>query len=130
MSATPDDTIRYRMERAKQTIIGADVLAEEHLWNGCANRVYYACFYAVSALMARDGASTSKHTGVRSFLNQHYVRMGRLDRDLGDFYNALFDTRLDGDYEDLLTFDEEKVRPLIVEARRFIARIEELLQVS
>jgi uncharacterized protein (UPF0332 family) len=128
MSATPDDTIRYRIERAKQTIIEADVLAGEHLWNGCANRVYYTCFYAVSALMARDGVSTSKHTGVRGFLNQHYVRMGRINRGLGDFYNALFDTRLDGDYEDLLTFDEEKVRPLIAEARRFIARIEELLK--
>lgn len=56
------------------------------------------------------------------------MKIGRIDRGLGDFYyNALFDTRLDGDYEDQLTLEEEKVRPLITEARRFVARVEELL---
>jgi uncharacterized protein (UPF0332 family) len=80
--------------------------------------------------MERDGVRTKKHTGVRSFLNQYYIRSGYIEQDLGDFYNALFDTRLDGDYEDLLTFEEEKIRPLIAEARRFVAQIEELVQAS
>jgi uncharacterized protein (UPF0332 family) len=113
-----------------RSVADADLLAEAGSWNGCANRRYYACFYAASALMARDGISTSKHTGVRSFLNQHYVRTGRVAQGLGDFYNALFDTRLDGDYEDLLAFDEQQVRPLISDAKRFVARVEELPQAA
>lgn len=78
--------------------------------------------------MARDGESSSKHTGVRSFLNQRYIRTGRIEPGLGKFYNALFDMRLDGDYEDFVAFDDEKIRPLIDEVRRFVARVEEVLQ--
>ncbi len=40
----------------------------------------------------------------------------------------LFDMRLDGDYEDFVAFDDEKIRPLIDEVRRFVARVEEVLQ--
>ncbi|MCA1670627.1 MAG: HEPN domain-containing protein [Thermomicrobia bacterium] len=115
------------MERARQSLADAEMLAQAGSWNSCVNRLYYACFYATSALIERDGATVKKHTGVRSFLNQCYVRTARIEQGLGDFYNGLFDTRLDGDYEDLIAFEDEKVRPLIVEARRFVASIESLL---
>ena len=128
MTMTPADLVRFRMERATKTLEEADVLAQAGSWNGCTNRLYYACFYAVSAIMVHDGESSSKHTGVRGFLNHQYIRTGRLEPDFGKFYNALFDMRLDGDYEDFVVFDEEKVRPLITEARQFVARVEELLQ--
>ncbi len=85
MSATPEGAVRYRMERAQQSLAEADLLAEGIFWNGCANRVYYACFYAVTALMMHDGSSMSKHTGVRGFLNRQYVRTGRIEHDLRPF---------------------------------------------
>lgn len=128
MSMTPADLIHSRIARATESLEEADVLAGTYHWNGCVNRLYYACFYAVSALMARDGVSSSKHTGVRSFLNQQYIRTGCIEPDLGKFFNTLFDMRLDGDYEGFVAFDDEKVRPIIVEARRFVARVEELLR--
>lgn len=78
--------------------------------------------------MAHDGESSSKHAGVRSYLNQQYIRSGRLEPDLGKFYNTLFDLRLDGDYEDFTAFDEQKVRPLIAVARKFVARVESLIE--
>ena len=130
MSITPADLVRFRMERAAESLEEADLLGQAHRWNGCTNRLYYACFYAVSAIMARDGESSSKHRGVRSFLNQRYISTGRLEPDFGKFYNALFDMRLDGDYEDFFAFDDEKVRPLIDEAQRFVARVAEILQSS
>lgn len=124
------DVVRYRIERARQSLVDAEMLAQAGSWNSCVNRLDYACFYATSALMERDGATAKKHTGVRGFLNQRYVRTARIEQGLGDFYNELFDTRLDGDYEDLIAFDDEKVRPLIDETQRFVARVEELLQSS
>lgn len=50
------------------------------------------------------------------------------DAGAGGIVDGLFDTRLDGDYEDLIAFDDEKVRPLIGQARRFVASIESPLQ--
>ncbi len=57
------DLIRYRLARARETLEDAHILAEVKHWNACVNRLYYACFYAVSALLMQRGLSSSKHTG-------------------------------------------------------------------
>jgi len=48
---------------------------EKH-WNACANRLYYACYYAVTALLARKELASSKHTGVKALFNHHFVKAG------------------------------------------------------
>ena len=68
-----EDLIAYRLMRAHETLEDACILANEERWNACVNRLYYACFYAVSALLLTDGLSSSKHTGVRSLFNRYYV---------------------------------------------------------
>jgi len=42
--------VKYRLERANRTLIEAIGNAEQRFWHAAANRFYYACFYAVSAL--------------------------------------------------------------------------------
>jgi uncharacterized protein (UPF0332 family) len=61
--------IHYRLERAQESLDDARLLADADRWNACVNRLYYSCFYAVSALLVRDGLSSSRHTGVRSLLS-------------------------------------------------------------
>jgi uncharacterized protein (UPF0332 family) len=74
--------------------------------DGCVNRLYYACFYAVSGLLLQDGLSASKHTGVRSLFNRHYVRTGKVPKELAPIYNDLFERRQEGDYMDFVDFEE------------------------
>ena len=76
------DLVLYRMTRANETLEDARILANAGRWNACVNRLYYACFYAVSALLVRHGLSSSKHTGVRSLFNRHYVKTGKVPKDL------------------------------------------------
>jgi hypothetical protein len=54
-----EEIIRYRLERAEETYQEALLMRREKHWNTCANRLYYACFYAVSALRN----STAFHLG-------------------------------------------------------------------
>jgi len=91
------------------------------------NRLYYACFYAVTALLLQHDLLTSKHTQVRSLLNRHFVRPGTIAPELGSLYNRLFDYRHEGDYADFIEFQEAQVRPLIDQAREFVAHVERLL---
>jgi uncharacterized protein (UPF0332 family) len=67
------------------------------VWNPCVNRLYYACFYAVSALLLRHGFSSSKHTGVRSLFNRHFVKTGKISKALAQIYNDLFARRQESD---------------------------------
>jgi uncharacterized protein (UPF0332 family) len=115
--------IQYRLGRAQASLDDARLLAEANRWNACVNRLYYSCFYAVSALLVRDGLSSSRHTGVRSLLNRHYVRTGMMPRDLACVYNDLFERRQEGDYADFVRFQADQVRPWILQTEVFIAYI-------
>lgn len=90
------DLLRYRMERAYDTLEDARILASKGRWNACVNRLYYACFYAVSALLVRDGLASSKHAGVRSLFNKQYVKPGKIPKNLARVYNDLFERRQEG----------------------------------
>ena len=82
----------------------AHILANAGRWNACVNRLYYACFYVISALLVRRGLSSSKHAGVRSLFNKQYVKTGKIPKDLARIYNDLFERRQEGDYIDFVRF--------------------------
>ena len=117
------DLVFYRMARANESIEDDRILAREGRWNACVNRLYYACFYPVSALLAGDGLSSSKHAGVRSLFNSQYVKPGKLPKDLARIYNDLFERRQEGDYIDFVNFEESQVLPWIAKAEKLIEHI-------
>lgn len=121
--------IRYRVERAWETLAEAEGLAALGRWNGCVNRLYDACFYAVNAWLLQMGLSSPKHSGVRGLFNQHCVKTCLISAELGALFNTLFNRRQQGDYEDLVRFSEAQVRPWLEQAPRFVARITEILDV-
>ena len=53
--------ISYRLNRAREAFEEALILAENNRWNAVVNRLYYSCFYAIIALLLRDGIQTQKH---------------------------------------------------------------------
>jgi uncharacterized protein (UPF0332 family) len=97
--------VGYRLERARQTLEEAKLMLEAGHANACVNRLYYACFYAVSALLLTRNISSSKHSYVRSLLHRDYVKSGQVSKEMGDHFDLLFDNRQRGDYEDLVVFD-------------------------
>ncbi|MGB7566448.1 MAG: HEPN domain-containing protein [Chitinivibrionales bacterium] len=73
------DLVKYRVSRALESISEARILADSFHWNACVNRLYYgyyACFYAVSALLVLHQMNSKKHSGIRSFFNLHFVKTG------------------------------------------------------
>jgi uncharacterized protein (UPF0332 family) len=122
------DIVQYRMNRARATLIDACVLAEAGRWNASMNRLYYSSFYAVSALLIRDGFSSSKHSGVRGLFNRNYVRTGQVSKELARLFNDLFERRQEADYLDFLEFERSQVEPLIPRVEALIADISTLLE--
>jgi uncharacterized protein (UPF0332 family) len=122
------ELVSYRMTRAEETLEDACILARAGRWNACVNRLYYACFYAISALLVRDGLSSSKHAGVRSLFNRRYVKTGEVPKDFARIYNDLFERRQEGDYIDFVSFQEAQVLPWISKAEELIGYIAGLVQ--
>ena len=120
--------IAYRLQRATETLEEARLMQSIDHWNTCANRLYYAAFYAVSALLVRDGHAASKHSGVKALFNRHYVKLGIVTKENGRLYSRLFDLRQEGDYIDFVSLDAETVEPLVGVTAVFIDMIRALLQ--
>jgi len=124
----PDSLVLHRMARSTESMDDARILADAKRWNACINRLYYACFYMVSALLIHDGLSSSKHTGVRSLFNMRYVKSKHIPKELARTYNDLFERRQESDYIDYVTFQEPQVLPLISRADQFIRHISSLIE--
>ncbi len=115
--------VKYRMERAEQALAAAKASMDRCLYNDAVNRIYYACFYAVSALLFSRGLSSRKHSGVRSLFERHFVKDGPLPRAQGRFYHQLYDSRQDGDYADFVEFSRNEVEAWYGQAEEFISEI-------
>lgn len=115
--------VAYRLERANDTVQEAvDMLEKDH-YNAAINRLYYACYYAVSALLIKNNMQVHTHSGVKQMFGMSFIVNGKLPRSLNITYTELFDKRHSGDYDDFLTFDRETVERLLPDTQEFIEAI-------
>jgi len=115
-----EDYVKYRLQRAKETISEIDILIQNRYWNTAVNRMYYACFYAVGALLFKNGIDVSSHSACRQQFGQKFVHSGTISKELGKHFTELFEKRIKGDYNDFFDFDEETVIKLILHHNRHI----------
>jgi uncharacterized protein (UPF0332 family) len=121
------DYIKYRLLKANETITETKVLLENKFWNTAVNRMYYACFYAVGALLVKNGVETSSHSGSRQKFGQLFVHTGLISREFGKHYSELFEKRQKGDYNDFFDVDEETALRLYQPSVDFIKEIERII---
>jgi len=120
------DLVKYRLEKAKNTLIYAKTNIGDAFLDSTVNRIYYAIFYAVSALLTANGLSSSKHSGVRSLFSREFVNKDLVERRWGEFYSDMFDRRQRGDYKDFVKFEKTQVENWLEKAEEFINKIEML----
>jgi len=128
MSYKKADLINYRLKKAHTTLDEAKSLIEQGYFDGSANRLYYSCFYAVIALLAKEDISARTHNGVRTEFFKAFIKTGRLDGEFGQVYSNLMGIRQENDYSDFVEFDIEEIQPMVAQAERFINAIEELIK--
>jgi len=122
------DYIEYRLTKAKEAFADAKLLAENSSWNACMNRLYYTCYYTVSALLLKKNISVKTHTGLKSQFNLHFVKTGLISKEFGKLYAGLIDWREKGDYGDMFDLTKETVEPLFKPVEEFMSEIKKLLK--
>lgn len=119
------DIVAYRMECAESTLDEIDNLLALKYYNNAANRMYYACYYAVSALLIANGITTKSHEGVAQMFGLHFIRTGAFPAYYGKNYSQLLSERISGDYEDLFNHDEVSTADLYPKAKEIVAAVKE-----
>lgn len=90
--------------------------------------MYYSVYYAVMALLLKNGLKPATHNGAKSNFTQHFVKNQLIDKKFGTLYSQLFTWRLKGDYNDLYDSDENKVNPFFEPVEELIKIIEVLIK--
>lgn len=123
-----EDYIKYRIQKANETIKEVEILIDNKLWNTAVNRMYYACFYSVGALLLSKGIRTSTHSGCIQKFGEHFIKKSVISRDLGRHYSILYESRLKGDYDDFKDFDKNTTLELLDPSKQLIKKIEKLIK--
>jgi uncharacterized protein (UPF0332 family) len=115
------------MQKADESLASAELELNAGHGNFAVNRLYYACFYAVTGLLLRDGIQLARHSAVKSEFSRTYVKPGTVDVKWSKFYQKLFDDRQESDYIPTTTFEISDIAGRIQQAREFIDLIRGLV---
>lgn len=115
--------VEFRLEKAQRAYEQACGVVEKSYWETIANRLYYAAYNAVSALLISYGYSAQSHSGVIHLFGQHFVKAGIFPREIGKLYHDLFTMRLTGDYDDTYGLTENDVLPYIEPVKQLIQEV-------
>ena len=119
--------VTYRMQKAYNTVIEAEDNAKSGHWTLAANRLYYALYYAASALLLSQGFIAHTHAGVIRIIGLEFVVKGILTKEDGRLFSRLFEMRQGGDYDDFLEWTKEDVSPYFEKVLALIGKIEKLI---
>ena len=115
------EIVKYRLEKSLRTYNEAVGSIANGYVETAANRLYYAAYYAVSALLVSYKYEASTHNGVIQMFGKAFIKSKVLERRYGTIFNQLFSLRMTGDYEDRRFLDiEEDVKPLIEPTKELI----------
>lgn len=120
--------VGLEIEKSRRTFSEIEILRQAGLWDNIANRLYYAAFHAVSALLINDGHPVGTHQGAVVMLHQHYVKTGVLSKEDGAFYSQLQTLREKADYNCTYYATEEDTAPRIALTEAFIEKVIELIK--
>lgn len=126
MSITDEErkqVVLYRLEKAQATLSDAEKVLNMGMWATGANRLYYAAYYSVSALLLASKVNAKTHEGIIRMFNQNFVKNGLVNSDIGRQYNILFSMRLTGDYGDCFDLQEQDVKPMLEPTRAIVSTV-------
>ncbi len=124
------------LEKARQSLQGAESEYANQRYDNAANRAYYACFQAaVAALMdagqqPTTGEGTRSHSVIQaSFARELIHRRKVYPANLGSVLQDLYGLRQQADYSTILT-SEIRCKRVLAKARLFVAAVEKQLEVN
>ena len=120
--------VGLELEKAESTFAEHEGLVERGYWSNLANRLYYALFHAVSALLICDAHEVGSHKGAAIRFHQYYVRTSIFTEDEGAFYSQMQTLREKSDYNCFFKVTEAEITARIEPTRKLIEKIKQYIE--
>ena len=119
--------ITLELEKVDKILSQLDTQVKANLWDMAANRLYYALFHAVSAMLICDHHEVGTHRGAVNKFNLYYIKEGLFTKEEGRLYSRLQRLREDGDYNCSIDVEQEEVEEKITPTRLLIDKIKQYI---
>lgn len=107
------ETIVAYQDRAKEDIVEAKLLLNNHLYLGAISRAYYAMFHVITAKLLSLDIAPRSHKQLGIEFRKHFIRTGLFPKDYSDLLTKLSIARHCADYEAIPDMPMEDVHQLI-----------------
>ncbi len=114
---------RYWLVKSDESLASAESEFDAGRLSFAVNRLYYALFYGMSAILAVKGEQVSKHTAVRAAFHKDYVRTGIIPNELGQLYTTLFTRRHQMDYTPLASVEQSTVLEYTANTKKLLKEL-------
>ena len=121
--------IAYRQEKADLALDDAAFLTGAGKFGLAANRLYYALYYAASALLLSKGIATKRHSGLMTQIHMHFVKTGILSTDEGALFKVMFSLRHEDDYEDFIEVERADIDEYTPQVTALVKKLKDLVEV-
>lgn len=87
--ADKEKIINHRINRANETIDEVQLLINNNKLSLAVSRIYYGCFYILSALAFKYSFDTSNHGKLIGWFNKKFIKSGKIDKKYQSFFRFL-----------------------------------------
>ena len=120
--------IKCRIDKADETLSDAKLLFDSEKYSSCINRLYYASFYSLNALLLYNNLNSKTHKGVRNLFFIEFINKGTVAKEWASFYSLLFNSRMECDYKDFYVPNPETVKEWLDKCCQFSDLIKGLIK--
>ncbi len=122
------ENIKVELERAKKTLLEADLLFDNGFIIGAISRLYYFLFYNIRALLLTKGFEPKSHEGSLRLLGLHFIKEGIFEPKDSHIFSKLMKYREEADYNPSYIFNKEDFVELKKEVEILSNKIESYLR--
>lgn len=110
------------LDTALELMKVAKLNADNKFYNSAINRLYYACFHSVNAMLPSRGIENYKsHDGAKLLFGLNFVKTGIVDKQWGRFFTTIMQYRNDSDYDVYTIYTKKDVDEIYPQCEEFIS---------
>jgi len=116
--------IKNSLQKAEESLSAAELNINHNFLDTAQNRIYYAIFYAVTAVAYYAEFSTSKHSQLLGWFNKNFVKDNKIfPAEMFKLYQRTYENRRKSDYEFIWKPNKENLIADFEDAEKFIETV-------
>jgi uncharacterized protein (UPF0332 family) len=123
MDEATQGRVRNWLKRADEYLRAAEYEFQGEFYARSISTTYYAMFYAATGALASIGIKRAKHSGVISAFGEHFIRSGKLNREIGQILSRTLEDREESDYSEMPVIDRELAEQRLRQAHQFLEAV-------